>query len=127
MEPCKIWNEVDGLSFHENTIILEVLGRSQGLSLTRTTGSRRHARGGGDNDELEWVTHLLDDFALVAAGAGGASNVAASCLEWGQIPGNLVIRVAKNEDFTVKQMQCLKQIITIMNQVKERSKISNEN
>jgi hypothetical protein len=123
MEPYSTWKDVDELAFHENNIILELLGRSQGTAPPKLPSPRNHFKSDDHSEDQKWVTHLLDDFALVAAGAGGASNVASACLEWDQTPGNcFVIRVAKNEDFSCAQLQCLKDIVSIMNRVKHRSK-----
>jgi hypothetical protein len=123
MDHYSIWKDVDELAFHENNIILELLGRSQGTAPPKLPSSGNSVKIERHNDDLEWVTHLLDDFALVAAGAGGASNVAAACLELNHVLGNcFIIRVAKNEDFSFAQLQCLKDIVAIMNQVKQRGK-----
>ncbi len=106
---------------YKNSIILEVLGRSQGTAPAKLSSFRNIIQSDGHSDGLEWVTYFLDDFAPVAAGAGGATNVAAAYLEVNQTPGDsFVIRVAKNEDFTLAQLQCLKDIITIMQLVKQR-------
>jgi hypothetical protein len=123
MDPYRIWKDVDELAFHENNIILELLGRSQGTTPLKLLSSRNPVKHDGQSDGLEWVPHLLDDFALVAAGAGGASNVAAACLELNQIIGKrFIIRIAKNEDFSCTQLQCLKDIVTVMNRVKQGGK-----
>ena len=123
MTPYNIWKDVDKLAFHENGIILEILGRSQGTAPSKLSSRKNVVESDGDSDDLEWVTHLLDDFALVSAGAGGASNIAAACLDLSQTPGNCFnIRVAKNEDFTFAQLQYLKAIVNIMNLLKKRGK-----
>lgn len=120
MDPYRIWKDVDELAFHENNIILELLGRSQGTAPPKLLNSRNPVTNDGHSDGLERVPNLLDDFALVAAGAGGASNVAAACLELNQILGKrFVIRIAKNEDFSFTQLQCLKDIVIVMNRVKQ--------
>ncbi|OLE52393.1 MAG: hypothetical protein AUG51_18315 [Acidobacteria bacterium 13_1_20CM_3_53_8] len=123
MEPYRIWKDVDELAFYENSIILELLGRSQGNAPPKLATSEVPFKTNDPSHDLEWVTHLLDDFALVAAGAGGAANVAAASLEFDHVLENcFIVRVAKNEDFTIAQFQCLKDIIIIMNQVKQRGK-----
>ena len=64
----KACSDVDELAFHEKAILLEAHDRSQAMSpfIER-----------GDHSDLIWARDFLDDFALVAAGPGGASNVAA--------------------------------------------------
>ena len=104
MEPCRPWGSIDALAFHENTIIMELLGRSQGPATTRN--QRQIEKDHSDDCSVQ---HLLDDFALVASGAGGASNVAAACMEIGDAPPKyIVIRIAKNEDFTHQKSKCWK-------------------
>jgi hypothetical protein len=41
MERLNIWNGLDELAFYENTIILEALERSQGISLIGIANSDR--------------------------------------------------------------------------------------
>jgi hypothetical protein len=113
MELCKPWESINALAFHENAIIMELLGRSQGLPTKRSD-----YRTEKDQDNHYSVQYLLDDLALVASGAGGAPNVAAACMEIGDTPSKcIIIRIAKNEDFTPAEIQVLKDIITIMNRV----------
>ena len=70
---------------------------------------------------LPWVRDFLDDFALIAAGPGGASNVSAACLELSRPDEDIItIRVAKNEDFDSQALQRLSRINVIMNQVRLR-------
>lgn len=99
---------------------MELLGGSQGTAPPKLLNFINPVTNDGHSDGLEWVPHLLDNFALVAAGAGGASDVVAACLELNQIPGKrFIIRIAKNEDFSSTQLQCLKDIVIVMNQVKQ--------
>lgn len=93
MDPCRIWKDVDALAFHENNIIFELLGRPQGTIPSKFSSSRIPITIVDHSGSLEWVTHPLDDFALVAAGTGGASNIALACLELNQIPGNYFITI----------------------------------
>jgi hypothetical protein len=100
MEPCKPWESIDALAFHENAIIMELLGRSQGLPIKRSD-----YRTEKDQNSHCSVQYLLDDFALVASGAGGAPNVAAAGMEIGDASSKcIVIRIAKNEDFTAAEI-----------------------
>ena len=108
----KIWSDVDELAFHENAILLEALARSQAKQ--PHTERRNHS-------DLAWARDFLDDFALIAAGPGEASNVAAACLELSQDrEDSITIRVAKNEDFDFGGRQRLAQVVEVMNQVRQR-------
>lgn len=113
------WKDLDELAFYENTIILELLARSQGLSPTRIVDSGNF-RGRNDHcKEVQWVSDFVDDFALIAAGAGGARNVTAACLEKQESPTTcFTVRVAKNEPFKPAEIQYLESIVATMNKVK---------
>jgi hypothetical protein len=65
MCPRKIWQDVDELAFDENAILLGALACSQVERRNRT--------------DLAWARDSLGDFALIAAGPGEATNVAAAC------------------------------------------------
>lgn len=107
-----VWSGADELAFHENTILLEALARSQ--------PEQPHAKK-SIRPDLAWARDLLDDFALIAAGPGEASNVAAACLELnGDDEDSTTIRVAKNEDFNYEARQRLTEVVEIMNQVRRR-------
>ena len=75
MEPYKPWESIDALAFHENAIVMELLGRSQGPASVRN-----EYRAEKHHNDYYSVQYLLDDLALVASGAGGAANVAAACM-----------------------------------------------
>ncbi|KAH6668366.1 hypothetical protein B0J14DRAFT_704039 [Halenospora varia] len=112
----QVWEEVDELAFHENAIFLEACARSQ----AEESHSLRNIHQTNHLD-LRWARDFLDDFALIAAGPGEASNVAAACLESNQTGEDFItIRVAKNEDFDSEARQRLSQIAQIMNQVRQR-------
>jgi hypothetical protein len=107
-----VWSDVDELAFHENTILLEALARSQ----AEQPHTKKTIR-----SDLVWARDFLDDFALIAAGPGEASNVAAACLELAQDDeDSITIRVAKNEDFDLKERQRLSRVVEIMNRVRHR-------
>ncbi|CZT13562.1 uncharacterized protein RAG0_17055 [Rhynchosporium agropyri] len=116
MYPQNVWRETDELAFHEKALYLEACSRSQ----------KEESQSQLDVDvrnklDLPSARHFLDDFALIAAGPGGASNVTAACLELSQSNEDVItIRVAKNEDFNLQARQRLSQITAIMNQVRER-------
>lgn len=113
MEPYKPWESIDALAFHENAIVMELLGRSQGPASVRN-----EYRAEKHHNDYYSVQYLLDDLALVASGAGGAANVAAACMDISDTPPKcIIIRIAKNEDFTPKEVQVLKEIVAIMNRV----------
>ncbi len=119
MQRLNIWKGLDELAFYENTIILEVLERSQGISPTSIANSNRRRGSNEDDGEIKWVSDFVDDFALIAAGSGGASNVTAACLEREDPPTTcLTVRVAKNEAFKPAEIRYLERIIMTMNKVK---------
>jgi hypothetical protein len=119
MESLNIWDGLDELAFYENTIILELLQRSQGISPVRFAKSNRRRDSNKDYGEVSWVSDFVDDFALIAAGSGGASNVTAACLERQESPTVcFTVRVAKNEPFRPREEQYLEGIIMTMNKVK---------
>ena len=119
MERLNVWDGLDELAFYERTMILELLARSQGLSPVTLAHSDHRDGSNKPRGELEWVPAFVDDFALIAAGAGGASNVTAACLETGGSPTRcFTIRVAKNEAFKPAEIQYLEHIIMAMNKVK---------
>jgi hypothetical protein len=65
------------------------------------------------------MSNFVDDFALIAAGSGGASNVIVACLEREEsLTTCLTVRVAKNEAFKPAEIQFLEHIIITMNRVK---------
>jgi hypothetical protein len=120
MERLNIWNGLDELAFYENTIILELLERSQGISPVSIANSDRRQDGNKDCGAVPWVSDFVDDFALIAAGSGGASNVTAACLEREESPAVcFTVRVAKNEPFKPREVQYLEGIIMTMNKVKK--------
>ena len=124
MERSNVWNGLDELAFYENAMILELLERSQGISPVSiaNSGCRRDSNKGGG--ELPWVSDFVDDFALIAAGSGGAPNVTAACLEREESPAVcFTIRVAKNEPFKAREEQYLEGIIKTMNRVKNGGSI----
>jgi len=104
----KVWPNIDELAFYENIILLEALARSQANQLP----TKIRGRSG-----LMWARDFIDDFALVAASPGGASNVAVACLEIDQDANSITIRVAKNEDFNLEARQRLSLVVEVMNQV----------
>jgi hypothetical protein len=117
MEGSNVWNGLDELAFYENAMILELLERSQGISPVANSGRRRDSNKGCG--ELPWVSDFVDDFALIAAGSGGAPNVTAACLEREESPAVcFTVRVAKNEPFNAREEQYLEGIIMTMNRVK---------
>ncbi len=119
MERSNVWNGLDELAFYENTMILELLERSQGISPVSIANSNRRRDSSKDCGELPWVSDFVDDFALIAAGSGGAPNVTAACLEREESPVVcFAVRVAKNEPFKPRGEQYLEGIITTMNKVK---------
>jgi hypothetical protein len=119
MQRLSVWNGLDERAFYENTIILELLDRSQEITPTALAKLDRRSDGNQDNEGREWISDFLDDFALIAAGCGGASNVTAACLEREELPTRtFTVRVAKNEAFTPPEMGYLEGIITTMNKVK---------
>jgi hypothetical protein len=66
------------------------------------------------------VSDFVDDFALIAAGAGGASNVTAACLERGEsLAVCFTVWVAKKKLFKPREEQYLVGIIMTMNKVKK--------
>jgi len=118
MKRLNIWDRLDELAFYENTMILELLERSQGISPTSIANFDRR-RTNEHCEELKWVSDFVDDFALIAAGSGGASNVTAACLEKDESPTrSFTVRVAKNEAFKPAEIQYLERIITIMNKIR---------
>jgi hypothetical protein len=120
MERLNLWNGLDELAFYENTIILELLERSQGISPITIANSDRRRGGNKDCGAVPWVSDFVDDFALIAAGSGGASNVTAACLEREESPAVcFTVRVAKNEPFKPGEVQYLEGIIMTMNKVKK--------
>jgi len=119
MEGLDIWNGLDKLAFYENTIILESLQRSQGASPVRIGKHDRHHNNSKQNGEIGWVSDFVDDFALISAGRGGASNVTAACLEREDSTADFfTLRVAKNEAFNPAEVRYLEDIISTMNKVK---------
>lgn len=123
MERENIWSGLDEACFYENTIILEALGRSQGTSPMSIANSRHRRDSDRDYGEVLWVSDLVDDFALLAAGSGGASNVTAACLERDESPAAcFTIRVAKNEPFKPAEIQYLEGIIMTMNKARKGGK-----
>jgi len=112
------WDGIDELAFYENTIFLESYARSQVVESHSGSNSHQYPL-----LELPWARDFLDDFALIAAGPGEASNVSAACLELSQDGDSMTIRVAKNENFDSPSRQRLSQIIDIMNQVRSRGVI----
>ena len=104
----KVWSNVDELAFYENAILLEAVARSR---------AEQPATQRGDHSDFIWARDFLDDFALVAAGPGKASNVAAACLEMNQDESSFTIRIAKNEDFNFQAKQRLSRIVEVMNQM----------
>ena len=111
MEQYKPWQAIDELDFHENTLVLQLFQRSQGRP-ERILESE------------DWMTHLLDDFALIAACEGGASNVAAASLDYEELSDAWNIRVARNENFSPAQLAQLNAIVNLMNSYKERGNAS---
>ena len=81
MEVLNIWDNLDERAFYENTMILELVERSQGISSMSIAESDYYRDSNDHHGELKWVSDFVDDFALIAAGSGGASNVTAACLE----------------------------------------------
>jgi hypothetical protein len=109
----KVWNKVDELAFHEKAIFLESGSRSQEAEFHDIVQT--------DQLDLPLAGDFLDDFALIAAGPGEASNVTAACLELGQAGEEAItIRVAKNEDFNSQACQRLLRIVELMNQVRQK-------
>ena len=47
MDPYRIWKDVDELAFHENNIILELLGRSQGTTPLKLLSPRNPVKHDG--------------------------------------------------------------------------------
>jgi hypothetical protein len=120
MERLNLWNGLDEHAFYENTIILELLERSQGISPISIANSDLRRGGNKDCGAGLWVSDFVDDFALIAAGSGGAPNVTAACLEREESPvACFTIRVAKNEPFKPREAQYLEGIIMTMNKVKK--------
>jgi hypothetical protein len=104
MERSNVWNGFDKLAFYKNTMILELLERSQGISSVSIANSNYRRDSNKDYGELPWVSDFVDDFALIAAGLSGALNVTATCLEREESPAvYFIIRVAKNESFKPKE------------------------
>ncbi|ERF70417.1 hypothetical protein EPUS_05236 [Endocarpon pusillum Z07020] len=119
MQGVNIWKNLDECAFYENTIILELLDRSQEESPTNIVKAERRSNPNNTNEVTEWFCDFLDDFALIAAGPGGASNVTAACLEREELPTRtLTVRVAKNESFKPSEIQYLEGIMTIVNKVR---------
>lgn len=119
MQGVNIWKNLDERAFYENTIILELLDRSQEESPTNIVKAERRSNPNHTNEVTEWFCDFLDDFALIAAGPGGASNVTAACLEREELPTRtLTVRVAKNETFKPSEIQYLEEIMTIVNKVR---------
>lgn len=114
MAASNIWESEQELEFYERCIVLEILARSQGKPRQASTHLGRSVRDNDDN-EGKPIVHFLDDFALVAAGPGGAGNVAAACLETEE--EQMSIRLAKNENFSPAQKQKLRELVGIMNQI----------
>lgn len=111
MERYKPWQVINELDFHENTLVLELSQRSQELP-KRILASE------------DWTTHLLDDFALIAACEGGASNVTAASLDYEEFSDAWNIRVARNENLSPAQRAQLTAIVNLMNGYKERGNAS---
>ena len=122
MQNQSVWSGLDERAFYENTIILELLDRSQGISPTKFADLDDESDSHHHQDQgRRWIGGFLDDFALIAAGSGGAANVTAACLERGELPTkSFTVRVAKNEAFTPPEIQYLDGIVTIMNRVRNR-------
>jgi hypothetical protein len=119
MERSNVWDGLDELAFYENAMILELLERSQGISPVSIANFGRRRDSNEGCGELSWVSDFVDDFALIAAGAGGAPNVTAACLKREESPAVcFTIRVAKNEPFNAREEQYLEGIIMTMNKVK---------
>jgi hypothetical protein len=119
MERSNVWSGLDELAFYENTMILELLERSQGISPVTIANPGRRRDSNKSCGELPWVYDFVDDFALIAAGSGGAPNVTAACLEREESPAVcFTVRVAKNEPFKPREEQYLESIIMTMNKVK---------
>lgn len=113
-----VWKDIDELGFHEQAIFLEACSRSQDKEPNSHINIRQP-----DKLDLPSASYFLDDFALVAAGPGGASNVTAACLELSQgSDGNeiITIRLAKNEAFDLQAQEMLSQITEIMNHARQR-------
>jgi hypothetical protein len=69
---------------------------------------------------MKCISDFVDDFALVASDSGGTPNVAAACLESGELPSKrFSIRVAKDEEFKPGKVRYLEGIVAAMNRVKK--------
>ena len=55
MERLNVWNGLDELAFYENTIILELLERSQGISPVSIANSDPRRDSNEDCGEASWV------------------------------------------------------------------------
>lgn len=114
-----IWNGFNEFAFYKNTIILELLKRPLGRSPTSTANPDRPRGSNRYYGELKWIFNFVDNFAFIAAGSGGLSNVTAACLERGDSSTTcLTVRIAKNEAFRFSEIQYLEHIIMTMNKVK---------
>lgn len=117
MHSRNIWTNIDELAFYEDAIYLEACARSQDKA----------SHGLDDTPRIDhpWARDFLDDFALIAAGPGGASNVTAACLETSQNEeDSIIVRVAKNEDFDFQGRQRLSRIVEVLNQVRQKGMLS---
>jgi len=114
MHPCFVWRDLDRLAFCENAILLEIKTRSQG-NLTkvcaRQDDSDPHSK---DDLSRQMICNFLDDFALVASGAGGKNNVSAVCMEAGDQDQIITLRVARNESVDDQMLLELNRITRLM-------------
>ena len=109
-----VWNGIDRLSFHENAVLLELKQRSQ---------AKEPLKLGQESDCEPLTSHnsvlsaqearvFLDDFALVAAGPGGADNFSAACFENEESSTTATIRAARNAGISSDVLRDLRSLVS---------------
>ena len=117
MPQVHVWDDIARRPFFENAILLDVKHRSQGSPVKKPVVlSEESGISDAQNGESAstWVPGFLDDFALVASGAGGPGNVSAACMEIESGQRVVTIRVARNAGFNVDTLCYLEGIIRAM-------------
>ena len=97
---CHVKRGLDCHTFFKNTKLLSDLKHhSQGHSIKTSTCEAATSFVAHDHESVlqQMILSLLNDFALVASGPGGANNVTAACLELQDESQTYTLRVAKNK------------------------------
>ncbi|KAK5246064.1 hypothetical protein LTR40_002077 [Exophiala xenobiotica] len=111
-----VWQGIDRLAFHENTILLDVKVRSQG-DPTRSAIDTHDCVGFQDGLTPQLICNVLDDFALVVSGSGGKDNVSAACMEYDKELRTVTVRISSNEGIERPKFEDLQRLLHLITNI----------